>query len=250
VLAYNPPASVPSSNYASNSPRLVFPGPSYALAKIVVRQNDVGEWTLHAAKDFTFGERVYEFWRSDWPFGGRDSIVMVASTKLNEFDLPEGTGINRNPKECAAKEDRSGHCQFSGFDLLVSHSCVPNLTYNDLHEDEDDEWQGAYATRTIKSGEELTTDFNSVLWDRSSSSGANACDCGTSNCVGTKAGFKVTSTTCTVRASFCGRRSSSQYIYPTYGRENLTNYIPYLGAFFTMHACSFLLQRLRKNASS
>uniref|UniRef100_A0A7S0FM98 SET domain-containing protein n=1 Tax=Minutocellus polymorphus TaxID=265543 RepID=A0A7S0FM98_9STRA len=171
--------------------RLVFPGPSYALAQVTVRQNDLGQWTLHAAKDFAFGERVYEFWRSDWPFGGRDSVVVVASTKLDKFDLPEGTVINLDPKECAAKKDRSGHFQFSGFDLLVSHSCLPNLTYNDLHEDEDDEWQCAYATRDIKSGEALTIDFNSVFWDRSGSSGANDCHCGTSKCVGTKAGFKL-----------------------------------------------------------
>ena len=191
VLAYTPPASVSSPSCLSNTMRLVFPGPSYALAQVTVRQNDLGQWTLHAAKDFAFGERVYEFWRSDWPFGGRDSVVVVSSTKLDKFDLPEGTVINLDPKECAAKKDRSGHFQFSGFDLLVSHSCLPNLTYNDLHEDEDDEWQCAYATRDIKSGEALTIDFNSVFWDRSGSSGANDCHCGTSKCVGTKAGFKV-----------------------------------------------------------
>jgi hypothetical protein len=190
VLAYTPPPASLTNPAANNATRLVFPGPSYALAEVAVRQNDAGEWTLYAAKDFAFGQRVYEFWRCDWPFGGRNPIDMVASTKLGKDDLPEGTVINVDPNLCAAKKDRSGHYQFSGFDLFVAHSCEPILTYNDIHEDEDDEWQGAYATRDIKSGEVLTIDFNSVFWDRSSSPGARECHCGSSKCVGTKAGFK------------------------------------------------------------
>lgn len=181
VLAYTPPpAPVSGPNSSSSANRLVFPGPSYALADVVVRQNDSGDWALYAIKDFAFGERVYEFWRCDWPFGGRNPVDMVASTKLNKDDLPEGTAINVDPNTCTAKKDRSGHYQFSGFDLFVLHSCEPNLTYNDIHEDEDDEWQGAYATRDIKSGEVLTIDFNSVFWDRSSSSAAEECHCGSS----------------------------------------------------------------------
>lgn len=198
VLAYTPPPASLANPAANNATRLVFPGPSYALAEVAVRQNDAGEWTLYAAKDFAFGQRVYEFWRCDWPFGGRNPIDMVASTKLGKDDLPEGTVINVDPNLCAAKKDRSGHYQFSGFDLFVAHSCEPNLTYNDIHEDEDDEWQGAYATRAIKSGEALTIDFNSVFWDRSSSPGARECHCGSSKCVGTKAGFKVRRMCCEV----------------------------------------------------
>ena len=171
--------------------RLVFPGPSYALADVKMKQDDNGRYALYATKDYAFGDRVYEFWRIDWPFGGRGPIDMVASTKLNENDLPEGTVIRLDPTECAAKKDRSGHYQFSGWDLLTEHSCEPNLTYNDLDEDEEDEWQGAYATRDIKEGEKLTIDYNSVLWDRSDSKNAGECNCGASKCVGSVMGFKV-----------------------------------------------------------
>ena len=198
VLACTPPPASVANPDRNNATRLVFPGPSYALAEVVVRQNDAGEWALYAEKDFAFGKRVYEFWRCDWPFGGRSPIDMVASTKLGKYDLAEGTVINIDPHLCAAKKDRSGHYQFSGFDLFSSHSCKPNLTCNDIHEDEDDEWQGACATRDIKSGEVLTIDFNSVFWDRSSSLGARECHCGSPKCVGTKAGFKARRMHCEV----------------------------------------------------
>lgn len=179
---------------AHNGPkpkRLVFPGPSCALAGVEVKQDDEGEWYLCASKDYAFGERVYEFWRNDWPFGGVGPIDMVASTKLSDGDLPEGTVIRVNPSQCAAKKDRSGHYKFSGWDLLVAHACVPNITYCDLHDNEDDEWQAAYATRNIKAGEKLTIDFNSVFWDRSDSPAADECHCGSAKCVGMKKGFKV-----------------------------------------------------------
>jgi hypothetical protein len=175
----------------ANVNRLVFPGPSYALADVEMKQEDNGTYALYCTKDFAFGERVYDFWRCDWPFGGRDPIGMVASTKLKENDPTEGTTVRLVPTECAAKKDRSGHFQFSGWDLLTQHSCEPNLTYNDIHEDEDDNWQGAYATRDIKKGEKLTIDYNSVLWDRSDSKNADECKCGAGKCVGTMMGFKV-----------------------------------------------------------
>jgi len=176
---------------SSDTKRLVFPGPSHALAIVDMKQDDKGNYALYASKDCAFGERVYEFWRGDWPFGGSVPIHMVSSSKLSDQDLREGTVIPFAPAECAAKKSRSGHYQFSGFDLLLEHSCSPNLTYNDLHEYEDDNWQNAYAVRAIKAGEKLTIDFNSVFWDRSDSQAADECNCGAANCVGTRKGFKV-----------------------------------------------------------
>eukprot|EP00550_Attheya_septentrionalis_P010985 CAMPEP_0198304438 /NCGR_PEP_ID=MMETSP1449-20131203/57391_1 /TAXON_ID=420275 /ORGANISM="Attheya septentrionalis, Strain CCMP2084" /LENGTH=494 /DNA_ID=CAMNT_0044006961 /DNA_START=72 /DNA_END=1556 /DNA_ORIENTATION=+ len=170
--------------------RIVFPGPkNCASAEVEIKQDDEGKYAIYACKDFSFGEKVYDFWRQDWPFDGREPIDMVSSTKLNEGELPEGTVIRLDPLDCAVK-DRSGHYQFSGWDLLTEHSCDPNLTYNDLNEDEEDDWQGTYAVKDIKTGDKLTIDFNSVLWDRSNSGNASECHCGTTTCVGTQAGFK------------------------------------------------------------
>ena len=185
------PRSEESAATGTDTTRLVFPGPSCALAKIEIKQHDNGMHALYAAKDFCFGDRVYEFWTKDWPFGGRGPIDMVASTKLAHGDLPEGTTIHLLPTECAAQKDRSGHYKFSGWDLLVQHSCEPNLAYNDLHEEEDDDWRGAYAVRAITKGEKLTVDFNCILWDRSDSMNADECHCGAAKCVGTMKGFKV-----------------------------------------------------------
>ena len=242
-----PPVAIVSSPSADNAPRLVFPGPSYALAEVVVRQNDAGEWALYAKRDFAFGERVYEFWRCDWPFGGRSPIDMVASTKLGKYDLAEGTVINIDPHLCAAKKDRSGHFQFSGFDLFASHCCEPNLTYNDIHEDEDDDWQGAYATRAIKSGEVLTIDFNSVFWDRSSSPGARECGCGSSKCAGTKAGFKVRRMCCEVMVP--------EHTHHKWGNYAINEMYSLLGLLFKTYAhrtinCSSSQPMFGKNESS
>lgn len=188
-------AVIPRESSADGVKRIVFPGPSYALAEVEIKQDDAGKYALCATKDFAFGERVYEFWRADWPFGGRNAIDMVASAKLSEGDLPEGTTLRFVPSECAVK-DRSGHYQFSGWDLLTEHSCEPNLTYNDLHDDEDDDWQSAYAAKPISKGDKLTIDYNSTLWDRSDSPNADVCNCGAAKCVGTMKGFKVSSTYC------------------------------------------------------
>mmetsp|Transcript_34012 Transcript_34012/g.68502 ORF Transcript_34012/g.68502 Transcript_34012/m.68502 type:complete len:283 (-) Transcript_34012:197-1045(-) len=217
-----------STDSDNNANRLVFPGPSYALADVEMKQDDDGKYALYSTKDFAFGERVYEFWRMDWPFGGRDPIDMVASNKLNENDLTDGTIMRLVPTECAAKKDRSGHFLFSGWDLLTQHSCEPNLTYNDLHEDEEDEWQGAYATRAIKKGEKLTIDYNSVLWDRSDSRNADECNCGAGKCVGTMMGFKFLPKEAQLERKLMTWRRVS----PPYDGEKDTDY---LGMALTPH---------------
>lgn len=135
---------------------------------------------------------VYEFWRMNWPFDGKTEIDMVFPTPLLEGEVQEGLTIRVDPKACATK-DRKGRYQFSGWNLLVEHSCDPNLAYNDIDEYEDDNWRGAYAVKEIKEGDKLTIDFNSVYWDRSECEKADVCSCNAANCTGTKKGFKYLS---------------------------------------------------------
>mmetsp|Transcript_43672 Transcript_43672/g.48578 ORF Transcript_43672/g.48578 Transcript_43672/m.48578 type:complete len:389 (+) Transcript_43672:45-1211(+) len=154
----------------SDTKRLVFPGPSYSLASIEIKKDNNGIYAIFATKDFAVGERVYEYWKTDWPFDGQGPIDMIASVKLAEGDLAEGTTIHLVPNKCAAQKDCSGNYMFTGYDLLAQYSCEPNLTYNEEDEDSDDDdsdddddddaWQGAYAVRSIMSGEKLTVDFN------------------------------------------------------------------------------------------
>lgn len=176
----------PDDDYAR---RLVFPGPGHALAEVAVRRDECGEFGLYALKDFSFGKRVYYFWCQDWPFDGRSPIDVSFSTPLTKGDPPEGTIIRVRAKECASK-DRLGHYQFSGWDLLTKHCCEPNLAYNDVDEDEDDNWRGAYAVRDIKAGELLTIDFTSILWDRTGCKSDGACQCGATKCTGVAKGFR------------------------------------------------------------
>ena len=175
--------------------RLVVPGPSYALAPISIRRI-IGDnesngnmtypnnWGLYATKDFHLGEKVYDFWRKRWigdddddnsddddddptaPPNIKNIIDMVFATSLLEGDPPEGTRIRMNPAECAYR-DRKGKYMFSGWDMLTKHSCHPNLRYDDEKEGEDEDWCSVYAARTIKSGDLLTVDYNSIFWDRS-----------------------------------------------------------------------------------
>lgn len=184
-----PPRSSPEDPAAL---RLVVPGPSHANAPVLLQPNeDTGRYGLYAAKDFRPGEQVYEFWTQRWPEQGRVPIDMTFSTKLLEGDLKEGTTIHVNALECA-KRDRERCPLFSGYDLFTQHSCDPALVYNDRNEDEDDDWRGTYAARSIQRGELLTVDFNSILWDRTDWEGLGdgVCTCGAINCRGTVKGFR------------------------------------------------------------
>ena len=168
--------------------RMVVPGPSCAAADIAMRL-DGEKYQLVATKDFNFGEEVYSFWSCIWPEQGRVNIDMVAAADLWECDAPEGTVITVNPQEHGIK-DSMGRYRFTGYNMLVEHSCEPNLVYNYKDEDEEDDWRCAYAARPIKKGEVLTVDINTVSWDRSS--GANTtgvCNCGAKKCQGTVMGF-------------------------------------------------------------
>jgi len=174
-------------NGYEDSPRMVFPGPSAALADIEIKKGDTGKFALYASKDVAAGKKIYEFWEMDWPFGGTSPINMVAPTKIRKGDLPEGTIVCVDPFTCSAAKDRSGHFKFAGFDLLTEHCCEPNVTYN---VSEGDDWQKAYAAKAIKAGDKLTVDLNSILWDRSNSPNAENCFCSSTKCVGHVKGFK------------------------------------------------------------
>jgi len=190
-----PPREAVENSTGAEALRLVVPGPSYANAEVLLnRMEETGGISLFAAKDFEEGEQVYEFWTQCWPKGGSTLIDMVFSTHLEQGDLPEGTVVRVDPMECA-RLDRQGRLIFSGFDLFTTHSCDPNLVYNDKDEDEDDDWRGAYAARPIRKGEQLSVDFNTIFWDRTEWQGLGdgVCTCGSKKCRGTVKGFQFLS---------------------------------------------------------
>ena len=171
--------------------RLVCPGPSCALASVLLKPDASGIHRLLAARDFAFGEQVYEFWCQPWPQIPH-TIDMVAATPLDDLgDQPEGT-VTRIHAPSSAPRHRMGEFKFSGWDLLTTHSCEPNLVYNDEDSDEEDDWRRSFAARNIKSGEKLTIDLNTMLWDRTEfdSDDDMSCQCGAANCTSTVKGFK------------------------------------------------------------
>jgi hypothetical protein len=171
--------------------RLVVPGPSCAISKIALKEQD-GKFQVFANRDFALGEEVYSFWTFAWPQQGQIPVDMVAATHLLDGDAPEGTVVRVTPEE-HGRRDAMGRVRFSGYDLLVSHSCEPNLVYNYKDEDDDDDWRVTFATRPIAKGELLTIDYNTVCWDRSSVPSAKTCQCGSRKCRGTQSGFSYLS---------------------------------------------------------
>lgn len=174
--------------------QLVVPGPSHACADISIQLDEsTGSYYLVAEKDFATVDQVYEFWTQLWP-DDRTALDMIFSAHLLPGDLKEGTCVRVDALECA-KRNRQGKFVFSGFDLFTTHSCEPNLVYNDKKEDEDDEWRGTYAVRSIQKGEKLSVDFNTLLWDRTEweELGDGTCTCGALKCRGLVKGFRFLS---------------------------------------------------------
>jgi len=168
---------------ASLNKRLVFPGPSHALAQVDVKQEN-GTVALYALEDYSFGEQVYEYWCQPWPKIS-NQVDLVMASPITEGDPPEGTILSLNALEWAPLS-RQGQFLFSGWELFTQHSCDPNLVYD--HDDEDENWRCAYAAKDIKVGDKLTVDYNCLLWDRGDDE--RACPCGNNKCTGTVDGFK------------------------------------------------------------
>lgn len=196
VIKVDPPPPLP--RVPSTVPRLVTPGPSSAEAdSIEIRpcpqptiENDTVASALFATQDIQAGRCVYWFWAQPWPIfpQGKDlPLDLVAGLAVEDNDLPEGTVMAQalDPLLCASRDATTGAYQFTGIDLLLHHSCHPNIVYKPWQEDSNDNWRGAFACRDIKQGDMLTMDFNSRQWQRPTA----PCLCGSHNCRGTVGGF-------------------------------------------------------------
>ena len=184
----------PRNTDGDNVLRLVCPGPSSALADVVLKPDESGDGMprLLATKDFEFGQRVFEFWCQPWPQSPQTIDIVAASPIIGLGDQPEGTVIRINAPSCAPRH-RNGEFKFSAWELLTTHSCDPNLVYNDEDSDEEEDWRSSYAAKNIKAGDPLTVDFNTMLWDRTefkSEDDDMSCHCGAAACTGTVKGFK------------------------------------------------------------
>jgi hypothetical protein len=165
------------------------------LADVFVQQDmKTGEFGLYSGKDIKSGAKFYEFWYQAWPDDISTVIDMVYAAPVNSYDPPEGAMVRIDANNVAMR-DRSHRHIFSGWAMLVKHSCDPNLVYDNgsKHEKEELEWHSTYAAKDIKAGDQLTIDFNCMLWDRSLSVGDGGCYCGSVHCTGTMKGFKFLS---------------------------------------------------------
>jgi hypothetical protein len=175
--------------------RIVFPGPSSALANVSVKKYNDGagegndKYALYASKDVSKGEMFYEFWWADWPQGGKAVIDMAFASHLLEGDPHEGTVIRFDPRKSGAYHTAEGNLMFSGWQLLTTHSCDPNVVYRNKEKYEDDDWQCVFAAKNIKKGDLITVDWNCFIWDRRSKSGESVLGCGAA----TNQGFKYLS---------------------------------------------------------
>jgi hypothetical protein len=157
---------------------LVVSGPSHAAAPVAIQINEnTGRYELIAMKNIAQGKQVYEYYTESWPIDedGRPVIIdMVSSKHIADGDLPEGTTIRMDPRQYGRpKED--GRLVFSGFDLLFTHSSTPNMVYNYKSRSSSSAdrlgWHATYASHAISKGDVLTVDFNTIYWDRGTTSG-------------------------------------------------------------------------------
>lgn len=185
-----------NSSLSPDVMRLVCPPPSSALAKVEVKQSPNGTFSLCATQDVsTSGEVYYEAWNQTWPDASKEFDMVFGSPILGTHDPPEGTVVRICAPDIAYK-NKHGNYLFSGWQLLTQHSCEPNIVY-DFDDEESygsqDEgyWVGVYASKDIKAGDELTVDYNCLVWDHTESNkNLNSCKCGAENCTGTVCGFK------------------------------------------------------------
>ena len=172
--------------------RLVCPPPSHTNSDIgvAVSDND-NSHGLYALRNFQEGEIVYTFWVDDWPLDGKVPVDMVFSMAIGEGDPVEGTSFWINPAERGYR-NANGRMTFSGFNMLVEHSCDPNIVYKHTKVTDHQRWQHAYAARDIVEGENLLIDMNNLFWDRTELKIAT-CSCKAKQCAGTIKGFKYLS---------------------------------------------------------
>lgn len=179
----------------TKSIRMVWPNPSSSFSNVAVRKTgDDNSYSLLATRDFKEGEKVYSFWSELWPvdpIDGKVAVEMVFPLAKIGSDPVEGTTLWFDPQECG-KKNSDGKFVFSGYDLLTKHSCSPNLVYDKDKHGEKFNWQAAFAARDICEGEELTVNFNTLLWDRAGIKIAT-CSCKSDICAGTSKGFRYLS---------------------------------------------------------
>jgi hypothetical protein len=80
--------------------RLVFPGPSHALANVALKQDPItSDFGLYSLIDIKSGKKVYEFWHQTWPDTMPNVIdLLVFAAPMNNADPLEGTIAN--PNQC------------------------------------------------------------------------------------------------------------------------------------------------------
>jgi len=178
--------------------RLVCPPPSCALAEVEVKPkpDSEGSFALYALKDFSSGEDIYEFWNQTWLDAPKEFDMVFGSPVIGSSDPPEGTVVHIKASHCAVRS-KKGLDLFSIWQMLAEHSCDPNVVHDDSDDESDydseDEgyWCSAAAAKDIKAGEQITLDYNCMMWDRTEGgNNQGACKCGAEHCTGTVQGFK------------------------------------------------------------
>lgn len=159
------------------------------LPEGITVEKGLNGYGLFALKDFKAGEIIYDLTTIILPYHEKNRII-----PFNFPHLP-GNFTHIVKRHAVSLPERETGWVYYGFDSFINHSCLPNslaiTVYNDNHHNDD---LTNIATRNIKSGEEITTNYNLCYWDLdypiySSESSIIICNCQQFNCIKEIKGF-------------------------------------------------------------
>lgn len=170
------------------------PIPDYLLQLpegITVKKSRNG-YGIFAVKDFEAGEITHYVSSVILPYDEKDRIISFKFPHLSE------TLINIVEMHAVPLPEKNAGWTYYGVDSFINHSCLSNSlpisTNSDISPDLNDRQVKNVATRNIKAGEEITTNYNLCYWDldyptKFSSSSIIQCNCQQLHCIKEIKGF-------------------------------------------------------------
>lgn len=136
--------------------------------------NHAKSWGLFANKDFSAGEIVYQHFAMPWPDDFPERI---------KFRFQGTSFIHvRNVHSYTSSTCEQSPPVYSGWDCFMNHSCDPNVSTPTTSLGGDKLLIQAIALKDIPKGTEITTDYNTFLWDDLGQQ-IEQCSCGAPSCL-------------------------------------------------------------------
>lgn len=157
-----------------------FPADLFTVpAGVIIRRSDKifnrsKNWGIFADKDFAVGERVYKHYAVPWPDNFPERI---------KFSLKGTSFIHvRKVHAYMSSTYEAATPIYSGWDCFMNHSCEPTVSTPTVSIGKDILEIQAIALRDISKGMEITTDYNTFLWDDQDQQ-IKQCACGAPSCL-------------------------------------------------------------------